>query len=146
MFFIYLIIGIVAVAIFGTTELERPSTASLLVQGVISYAIWAAYFIYLWSAQRGTLGMRLLGMQIGHEVDGRTLTLNQAAVRFAVLFGPQIVIGLLSSFVPDLGWLGFIGLLWLFFVLFSIAQSPTKQGIHDRYAQSMVVKAARRAA
>ena len=144
---VYFIIGIITLGLFGSSGdfVQTPSVTSLLVQSVISYAIWAAYFIYLWTAQRGTLGMRMLGMQIGDESDGRALTVNQAVTRFAVLFGPQIVIGILTSCIPSLGLVGLIGLVWLIYVLVSISQSPTKQGIHDKYARTMVVKSARRA-
>jgi uncharacterized RDD family membrane protein YckC len=147
MLLVYLVIGIIVVGIFGTNNdiQGTRSVAAGFVGWLITNAIWAAYFIYLWTAQRGTIGMRLLGMQIGHEVDGRTLTTNQAAIRFGVLFGPQIVFGLLAAFVPSLAWLDWLGLAWLIYVLYSISSSQTKQGIHDRYAQSMVVKAARRA-
>jgi len=147
MAFVYIVIGIITLGLFGTRGdfIESPSVLSLLVQSVISYAIWAAYFISLWTAQRGTLGMKMLGMQIGDASDGRKLTTSQAFTRFAVLFGPQIVIGILTSFIPGLGLVGLIGLVWLIYVLVSISQSPTKQGIHDKYARTMVVKSARRA-
>lgn len=147
MFFVYVIVGIIAVAIFGTSGdfIQSPSTLSLIVQAVISYAIWFAYFAGLWVTQRGTLGMRVLGMQIGDQGDGRTLTWNQGTMRFAVMFGPQIVIGILTAFIPGAGVLAWIGFLWFIYVLYSIASSPTKQGIHDKYAKSMVVKTARRA-
>jgi uncharacterized RDD family membrane protein YckC len=144
---IYFIVGMITLAMFGFSGgiFQVPTTASLLAQQVISAAIWAAYFIYTWVAMRGTIGMKLLGLQVGHESDGRTLTYEQAAWRFGVLFGPQIVIGLLGALVPALGVLGLLSFVWLIYVLITIAQSPTKQGIHDKYAHSMVVKAGRAA-
>jgi uncharacterized RDD family membrane protein YckC len=147
MFFVYVIVGIIAVAIFGTSGdfIQSPSTLSLIVQAVISYAIWFAYFAGMWVTQRGTLGMKVLGMQIGDQADGRTLTWGQGTTRFAVMFGPQIVIGILTAFIASAGVLGWIGFLWFIYVLYSIASSPTKQGIHDKYAKTMVVKTARRA-
>jgi uncharacterized RDD family membrane protein YckC len=147
MFFVYLIVGIITVAIFGTSGdfIQSPSTLSLLFQAVLSYAIWFAYFGGLWVTQRGTLGMKVLGMQIGDESNGRTITWNQAVVRFLGLFGVIIVVNILVSFVPSLGILGLVSFLWLFYVLYSISSSPTKQGIHDKYAKTMIVKTARRA-
>jgi uncharacterized RDD family membrane protein YckC len=143
---VFVIIGIVTLGIFGENigfGISVPTTASLLVQAIISYAIWAAYFIYTWVNMRGTLGMRALGLQVGHETDGRSLTYEQGAFRFAVLFGPQIVLGLLGSLVISLSFLNLFSFVWLIYVLVTIAQSPTKQGIHDKYAHSMVVKAGR---
>lgn len=147
MFFVYLIVGIIAVAIFGTSGdfVQSASTVSLLVQSVISFLIWFAYFGGLWVKRRGTLGMSVLGMQIGDAVDGRTLTWNQAVTRFLGLFGVIIVVNILVAFVPSLGILGLLSFFWFIYVLYSISSSPTKQGIHDKYAKTMVVKTARRA-
>jgi uncharacterized RDD family membrane protein YckC len=142
---VYFIVGVITVAIFGFNAgfFQIPTTTSLLAQQVISALIWAAYFMYTWVNMRGTLGMKALGLQIGHEADGRTLTYEQAAWRFGVLFGPQIVVGLLGAIIPALNILGLLSFVWLIYVLITIAQSPTKQGIHDKFAHSMVVKAAR---
>lgn len=143
---VFFVIGIITVAIFGAQlgfGIAIPTTTSLLAQWLIGNLIWAAYFIYTWVAMRGTIGMRLLGLQIGHETDGRSLTYEQAAWRFGVLFGPNLVIGLLSALAPGLGALGLLGLVWLVVVLVTMSQSPTKQGIHDKYAHSMVVKGGR---
>jgi uncharacterized RDD family membrane protein YckC len=144
---VYFIVGVITVAMFGTNLgfMQIPTTASLLAQQVISAAIWAGYFIYTWVNMRGTLGMKALGLQVGHESDGRTLTYEQAAWRFGVLFGPQIVLGLLGALIPALSILGLLAFVWLIYVMITMAQSPTKQGIHDRYAHSMVVKAGRAA-
>jgi uncharacterized RDD family membrane protein YckC len=114
-----------------------------LIASLVAFAIWAAYFIYTWVNMRGTIGMKLLGLQVGHQEDGRTLTYEQAAIRFGVLFGPQVVIGLLSALIPALSVLGLLSFVWLIVILVTMAQSPTKQGLHDRYARSMVVKAGR---
>jgi uncharacterized RDD family membrane protein YckC len=93
---------------------------------------------------RGTVGMRALGMQIGHESDGRTIDINTAALRFALLLGPGFVAGVLSSFALGLGLLAsLVSLIWFIALIVTTAQSPTKQGLHDRYAHTMVVKAAR---
>jgi uncharacterized RDD family membrane protein YckC len=116
---------------------------ALLIGNLLAFVVWGAYFIYTWATMRGTLGMRVLGLQVGHETDGRSLTYQQAAIRFGVLFGPQIVIGLLGSIIPALNALGLLSFVWLIVILVTMAQSPTKQGLHDKYAQSMVVKGGR---
>lgn len=145
-FIVYFIVGAIAVTIFGANLgiIQVQTTTSVLVQQVLAYGAAAAYFIYTWVAMRGTVGMRLLGMQIGHEADGRTLTYQQAAMRFALLFGPGFVAGLVSSFALSLGLIAsLVSFIWFIALLVTTAQSPTKQGLHDRYAHTMVVKAAR---
>lgn len=140
------IIGAITVAIFGTNLgfVQVQTTTSVLVQQVLTYLVIGAYFVYTWTALRGTIGMRLLGMQIGNESDGRTITLNQAVTRFAVMFGPGFVVSLIGAFSLGLGLLGLlVSIIWGLVLLVTTAQSPTKQGLHDRYAHTMVVKAAR---
>jgi uncharacterized RDD family membrane protein YckC len=135
----FLLVAILA----GGALLTGGFQAMFLVANLVAYAIWAAYFIYTWSQMRGTLGMKVLGLQVGHQADGRSLTYQQAAIRFAVLFGPQIVIGLLGVVVPALSGLGLLSFVWLVVILVTMAQSPTKQGLHDKYSESMVVKVGR---
>jgi uncharacterized RDD family membrane protein YckC len=148
------IVAAVIGGIFGGTVNTNPLSpnfgsvnyVSLIVVAVVGLAINAAYFIYTWVAMRGTVGMRLLGMQIGNEQDGRTLTYNQAAIRWVFLFGPFALAQFLSPW-PTLGLLiELIAFIYLIALLVTTAQSPTKQGIHDKQAHTMVVKAARMAA
>jgi uncharacterized RDD family membrane protein YckC len=146
------IVTLITVAIFGpmrtttingTTENLGPS----LVSALLGLAISAAYFVYLWSAMRGTVGMKVLGLQIGDERDGRSITYQQGFIRWLIIGIP----GILATFAGTLGiGLGFllslVGVIWLIALLVSIAQSPTKQGYQDRYAHTIMVKAARQAA
>ncbi len=144
---VFFIVGVVTLSILGTNVgfgLQLQSTASVLVQNILANLLVGAYFIYTWVAMRGTAGMKVLGMQIGHQSDGRTLTYQQAALRFALIFGPGFIAGLLSAFVLALGLIAsLVSLVWFIILLVTTAQSPTKQGLHDRYAETMVVKAAR---
>jgi len=114
-----------------------------LVYGVLNLAISVAYFVYTWTAMRGTVGMKALGMQIGNAQDGATITMDQALRRSLILFGPGAVAEALG------GW-SILGLLiglasfgWFIYLLYTTAVSPTKQGFHDKFANTMVVKAAR---
>jgi hypothetical protein len=87
--------------------------------------------------------MKVLGMQIGHERDGSTITMNQAVTRWLLLGAPFSVAQLLNPW-PGLGLIiSLLSLVWLIALLVTTAQSPTKQGLHDKYAHTMVVKAAR---
>ena len=147
-FIVFLIVGAVTVSIFGvnTTIGQFQTTTSVLVQNVLSYLLVGAYFVYTWTTMRGTLGMKLLGMQIGQQGDGQTITFNQGILRYSVMFGPGFVAGLLSAFVLSLGLIAsLIAFIWFIALLVTTAQSPTKQGLHDKYAHTMVVKAARSA-
>jgi len=141
------LVGVVSRGIFGVSLGpfgSVDSTTSILVTQVLAYGLAGAYFIYTWTAMRGTVGMKALGMQIGNESDGSTLKLNTAAIRFGLLLGPGFLAGLVSSFALGLGFLAsLVSLVWFIALIVTTAQSPTKQGLHDRYAHTMVVKAAR---
>ena len=116
-----------------------------LVLAVASLIISGAYFIYTWTAMRGTVGMKVLGMQIGNAGDGKTITMDQAIRRWIALGAP---FGLVQAFnpLPGIGvLLGLAALAWFIFLLWTTYSSPTKQGFHDKFANTMVVKAARAA-
>ncbi len=114
-----------------------------IINAVISGVISAAYFIYTWTAMRGTVGMKVLGMQIGSEKDGSTLTMDQAIRRWLAV-GGWITIAQALNPLPLLGILiGLVSLGYVIYLLYTTAQSPTKQGFHDHFVGSMVVKAAR---
>jgi len=114
-----------------------------LIQAVIFAAISGVYFIYTWTTMRGSPGQRVLGMQVGNATDGQTLTMEQAFKRWIALGAPFGVAQALNP-VPGLGILiGLAAFVWFIALLVTTAQSPTKQGLHDRYAGTVVVKAAR---
>lgn len=115
----------------------------VLVQGIVNLAISAAYFIYTWTSMRATIGMRLLSMQIGNAGDGRALTTEQAVRRYLAIWGPNLLAQLLSP-VPLISLIvGLAALLWIIYLIYTTAKSPTKQGWHDVFANTQVVKAAK---
>jgi uncharacterized RDD family membrane protein YckC len=114
-----------------------------LIQAVIFAAIGGAYFVYTWTAMRGSVGQKVLGMQVGNASDGATLTTEQAIKRWVALGAPFGIAQALSP-LPGLGVLiGLAAVVWFIALLVTTAQSPTKQGLHDQYAGTVVVKAAR---
>jgi uncharacterized RDD family membrane protein YckC len=115
----------------------------LIVSAVISAAISAGYFIYTWTSMRGTVGMKALGMQIGNAGDGKTLTTDQATRRWLVIAAPGILAQVLFV-IPAIGFLlVLVAFGWFIYLLWTTYKSPTKQGFHDIYANTMVVKATR---
>jgi uncharacterized RDD family membrane protein YckC len=128
---------------FGNLVTADVNYATVLVTALVSTAINGIYFIWTWTNMRGSLGQKLLSMQVGNEGDGKTLTTNQAVTRWIFLGAPFGIAGALNP-IPALGILfALAALAWFIALLVTTAQSPTKQGLHDRYAHPMVVKAAR---
>jgi uncharacterized RDD family membrane protein YckC len=114
-----------------------------IINAAIGAAVSAGYFIYTWTNMRGTVGMKVLGMQIGSEKDGATLTMDQAIRRWLAVGGWITIVSALNP-LPLLGLLiALVALGYVIYLLYTTAQSPTKQGFHDHFVGSMVVKAAR---
>jgi hypothetical protein len=91
--------------------------------------------------------MRLLGMRIGDEADGRLLDRRAAIVRWLLLGIPAVLTSLVVYVPNTIGViLAALGLVWLLLLLYTMAQSPSKQGLHDRYAHSILVRTRRRSA
>ena len=119
------------------------NVVGLIISAIIGAAISAAYFVYTWTSMRATIGMRVLGMQIGNAGDGKTLTMDQAVRRWLALALPGLLAQVLFV-LPLIGLLiGLVAFGWFIYLVYSTAKSPTKQGFHDVYANTMVVKAGR---
>jgi uncharacterized RDD family membrane protein YckC len=106
--------------------------------GVVATVVDFVYFAFQWSSgARATLGMRLLRLQIGNVVDGRTLTLPDAARRW---FAMGTWVSLLSV-LPVVGALASLGqLAWYIVLLVTTSSHPARQGLHDRFAGTAVVQ------
>jgi uncharacterized RDD family membrane protein YckC len=149
------IIGIVIAIILGSIGLasvnlniNSPNFGEYnilagLIAAVVSTIINGAYFVYTWTAMRGSPGQKVLGMQVGNAADGATLTMEQAIKRWIALGAPFGLAQALNP-LPGLGLIiGLAALAWFIALLVTTAQSPTKQGLHDQYASTVVVKSAR---
>jgi uncharacterized RDD family membrane protein YckC len=148
-FIAILVVGIVLAAVGLATStvtsalVTETNYVATIIVGLIGIAISGAYFVYTWTTMRATIGMRILGMQIGNAGDGRTLTMEQAIRRFAALSAPSVVAQVFQP-VPGLGLLlSLLALGWVIYLLYTTANSPTKQGWHDKFANTQVVKAAK---
>lgn len=129
--------------ILGVRIDTSTNFVALFAGTILGIVISASYYIYMWTRMRGTLGQKALGMQVGNAFDGATLTMEQAVKRWLALGGVFALAQFLNP-LPLLGLLiGLAGFVWVIALLYTTATSPTKQGLHDKYANSVVVKAAR---
>lgn len=114
---------------------------------VVFVAIYAAmsaiYFIYTWTKMRATIGQRVIGLETVNAADGATLTQAQAIRRYIFLFGPSV----LATALSIIGFLGILGSLvslavfaYSIYLLYTAANSPTRQGFHDTQAGTAVIK------
>jgi uncharacterized RDD family membrane protein YckC len=121
----------------GGTAADNQATALL---AVVSAAMGAAYFILSWSGgRRATPAQRLFSIQVGNAFDGRALTTTQAVKRWLGL-GSFLGMFALIPGSAAYGAVNLVQLIWVVVLLISTATSPTKQGLHDRFANSAVVR------
>lgn len=142
---IIVVIGLVILgAILGVIGLNVTTYVGAFALTALGLAVSAGYFIYTWTTMRATIGMQALSMQVGNAVDGTTLTTDQAIRRWLAIAAPSILAQALQP-IPFIGFvLALAALAWFVFLVYTTAQSPTKQGWHDVFANTMVVKSAKR--
>ncbi len=126
----------IVLAVVGGYDGTRM-TAGFLAVSIFLLAADAIYFIALWrSSWHATVGMRLMGIRVLRSVDGGTLSFNAAAIRWVAIVGITTLLG----FLPVLG--AFATLLWVAALLLTTATQPIRQGLHDRWAGSVVLQPA----
>lgn len=136
--FIVALVATVLMSIAGLRAGMVTSVTEGFIQGVVTTAVSGCYFIASWSGgRRATLGQRLLSIQVGHAFDGVPLTLDQAVRRW---LGLGFFLNLFA-FTPSLSALsGLAQIVWVLALFVTTIGSPTKQGLHDRFAESAVVR------
>ena len=127
--------------IFGI-PIQQPSLLGQLIAALIAAGISAGYFIYLWSRRNGmTVGMQVLKLRLVDATSGGAISQDQAIKRW-IFFGAPLAINFLY-FLPLIGLLISLGVLvYYIYLLVTMAQSPTRQGLHDKQANTVVAKLA----
>jgi uncharacterized RDD family membrane protein YckC len=111
-----------------------------LVVVVVGTGMTFAYFVGTWRSRgRATPGMRLFKLQIGNAFDGRTLTLDQAIRRWVAMGFPLTLLAVIPVLASAAG---LANLVLDIVLLITTIGSQTKQGLHDRFANSAVVEPA----
>jgi uncharacterized RDD family membrane protein YckC len=141
-----LIVGVIAVVISvvlgvaPTTVRTTGTTTSwyTTANAIVAVVVNLAYFVGSWTGgRRATVGQRLLHLQVGNAFDGKPLSVEQALSRWA---GLGLFLGV-GGLVPALaGLASLVQLVWAIALVVSTATSPTKQGLHDRFANTAVVR------
>jgi uncharacterized RDD family membrane protein YckC len=143
------IVNIISTSVLGdsfvffgfNSTVKVPSLLSSLLTVVVMLAISAAYFIYQWSRMNGvTVGGRVMKLSVRDAVAGDMVTQQQAITRWMYLGAPWA----LSFFY---GWgigiiIGILVLVYYIYLVYTISQSPTRQGLHDKQAKTIVAKVA----
>ncbi len=130
-------IGIVT-SVLGMRTGLVTNASSLLLEGVISTVIGGLYFVVSWTGgRRATIGQRLLSIQVGHAFDGAALTLEQAIRRWLAL---GFFLSLFTVSTAASGVIGLVQLVWWLVLLVTTMGHPARQGLHDRFAETALVR------
>ena len=107
------------------------------VVAIIFAVIELAYFAYLTGSEKGqTVGMMVLGIAVRDQESGGPIGNQRGAIRIIVLF-PSIVL----NWIPIIGaFLGLIAALWSIVCGLSPLWDPRRQGYHDKYVKTDVIK------
>jgi len=125
----------------GQAAFVVPMTLDLILVSFISVAIHYLYFVGFWtSGGRATPGLRGLRMQVVDARSGGPLSIGQATRRWAALGAPLALLTILPA-LQSLAGLIQIGLVVVIF--FTVVANDRKQGLHDRWANSLVIRDAR---
>lgn len=124
--------------IFG--NFRYPNLVSSLAAVVIMLVVSAAYFVGMWSRMGGaTVGMKVMKLTVRDATTGQPIGQSQAITRWLVVGAPFAISFLYGWGV--IGWIVAIAILaYEIYLLVTTAQSPTRQGFHDKYAKTVVAK------
>jgi uncharacterized RDD family membrane protein YckC len=130
----------VAVESWAGVFTEEPDMTRALVVAIGLVTFDLLYFVLFWtSGLHATLGMRLMRLQIFSVSDASSLSFNDAILRWLALTGAIAILALVPSVAPSIGLLS---MLWLIVLLATTAMHPLRQGLHDRWARSVIVQPA----
>jgi len=106
---------------------------------LVPYAVVGfVYFVFFWTGgRRATPGQQLFHLQVGNAFDGMALTGNQAVKRWFALGTFLSLFSILPAIYP---LASLVELVWVIALFVTTVRSPTKQGFHDKFANSAVVR------
>jgi uncharacterized RDD family membrane protein YckC len=137
-----LILGAVGLVVGVPLGLYGPDRDQTLAFGVGAALVVVdlLYFVGLWtSGMQATLGMRLLRLRVLDATTAGSLPFNDALLRWLGLTGAIGILGL----VPGIDrYIGLIGGVWILVLLITTGTDRLRQGLHDKWARSVIVQPA----
>lgn len=122
----------------GQTTFTITVTPELILVTLISLALQYLYFVGFWtSGGRATPGMRGLKMQAVDAATGGSLSIGAATKRFVALGSPLALLILVPALQSAAGVAQFALSLFLFFTAIT---NDRRQGLHDKWANSLVIR------
>ncbi|MFL5686976.1 MAG: RDD family protein [Chloroflexota bacterium] len=125
---------------FDSTVYTIPVTLDYILITLITVGIQYLYFVGFWTSRwRATPGMMGLQMRVVDAMTGGTLSIVEATKRWIALGFPLALLALIAPLQSAAGVIQFALLIFLFFTTVTNAR---RQGLHDRWANSLVIRSA----
>ncbi len=137
-----LLLGAINLVIVGALGLLSPSIEPnrVVAIGASFVALEFIYFVGLWSSRwQASIGMRLLRLRVVTAEALTTLSLNDGVLRWLALSGALSILSLVPTIASTISLLL---VTWVIALLITTNSSPLRQGLHDRWARSIVVEPA----
>jgi len=109
-----------------------------ILAGVIAGLGQLVYFVACWRLFRGTVGLRVLKLQIGNVQTGEALAWGDAFVRWCILQGPFALVTVVPVVLYPAVLFGAAG--WSAFLLYDAYYKPDHRAVHDRVVHSLVAQ------
>jgi uncharacterized RDD family membrane protein YckC len=110
-----------------------------VINEAVALAIEVVYFVWLWTGRAGaTCGMRVVRIRVADAASGQPIARAAALRRWVTMGSWIIVLVLLPGTLGDLAVLVFLA--WLVLMVLVTMRSPTRQGLHDRFAGTVVLE------
>ena len=123
---------------FDATPYTIPVTLDFVLITLIGLGIQYLYFVGFWTSRwRATPGMIGLKMRVVDATTGSTLSIVDATKRWIALGFPLTLLGLVAGLQSAASVIQFGLLIFLFFTTVTHAR---RQGLHDRWANSLVIR------
>lgn len=135
-----LILTVIGIIVAVYPDITRGGVAVTIAYSIAVTGFYFLYFVGFWTSKgKATIGMRILKLQVANAVDGKRLAIGPAIIRWLAIG----YIFSLVSIIPIAAELsGFANFIWAIVLLVTAASHPLHQGMHDRWAGSVVVRPA----
>ncbi len=125
-------------AISPDTSLPVVDEKTSILLGLMGGILQILYFVPSWVVLKATLGQRLTHISVADATTGKPLSWMDAFLRWAIVQGPLALV----TIVPQVavGIVSFVGMLWVFFLLYATQNNADWRGLHDRFVNSRVAQ------
>jgi hypothetical protein len=136
-------LALTLVALVGVSRIAPGigADADAFTRVVITGAIGLGYFGLSWTQLGGSPFQRLLGVRTVNAADGALMTPAQAVRRWALLYGPGVLLSAISL-LQGATAASLLVLAYAYYLYRTASRDPQRRGFHDHQSGTIVVRSA----